>query len=221
MSYAEDLVFRSLRLVVPQEEIVRNFRPDVLRNPVTGRNLEMDFFLPRAAIGIEVQGPHHYDDFRQQARDETKQELAEKAGIYLILLSILQVTPHTLRNKLLTASRVQGVYLGLANSDPSWLEVNKEKAAYRNAILRRYGEGPCCVPPSRPSQKDFQSYDQTEDQKLRLLHCLYVTISFKKKGLVRAAVIDVKDRCVTVRLLGSSLVIDVGLKDVKRIHRSF
>lgn len=62
-----------------------NYRPDWLCNPETGRNLELDFFMPDLNVGIEVQGKQHYEftpifhsteaDFQAQLRrDQWKRQ---------------------------------------------------------------------------------------------------------------------------------------------------
>lgn len=72
-------------------------RPDWLRNPTTGRNLELDHYYPTLKLAIEYNGKHHYKRHRkyhktkaafedQQARDKLKSELCAKAGIKLIVI---------------------------------------------------------------------------------------------------------------------------------------
>jgi len=82
-----------LRLLLNGYHIVENYRPNWLSNPETGRNLELDFYLPDVKIGIEVQGRQHYeyvpffhgteeDFYKQQQRDEIKRELCEQHGVH-------------------------------------------------------------------------------------------------------------------------------------------
>jgi hypothetical protein len=112
MSRAEDLLQEALSLVIhPRERVIRNHRPSWLENPSTGKNLELDFFLPRLGLGIEVQGPHHHRDQVQTDRDDLKRRLCSAAGIGLIELSIFQVRPRTLRGRLLDFSRERQVIL--------------------------------------------------------------------------------------------------------------
>lgn len=79
-----------------------NCRPDFLRNPETGQNLELDCYNEELGIAIEYSGQQHYvypnglhrtrDDFlRQLRRDKFKVKCCEKNGVYLIRV------PYTVR----------------------------------------------------------------------------------------------------------------------------
>lgn len=83
-----------LKMLLNKFEIIENIRPDWLKNPITGRNLEIDLFIPEVKIGIEVQGIQHdkftpgmhssVDDFEYQVqRDKIKKDLCAKNDVYL------------------------------------------------------------------------------------------------------------------------------------------
>ncbi len=70
-------------------------RPDFLRNPETGRNLELDGYCEELGIAFEYQGEQHYkfpnifhqneaDFISQIRRDKYKAKACELAGVYLI-----------------------------------------------------------------------------------------------------------------------------------------
>lgn len=73
-------------------------RPDFLKNPVTGENLELDLYNAELKIAIEYNGSQHYnynsfmhknsrDKFQnQQYRDLIKKDLCDKQGITLIIV---------------------------------------------------------------------------------------------------------------------------------------
>lgn len=73
-------------------------RPDFLKNPVTGENLELDLYNPDLKLAIEYNGSQHYhynsfmhknsrDKFQnQQYRDLIKQDLCRKAEITLVIV---------------------------------------------------------------------------------------------------------------------------------------
>jgi hypothetical protein len=73
-------------------------RPDFLRNPVTGENLELDIYNPDLKLAIEYNGSQHYnynsfmhknsrDKFQnQQYRDLIKKDLCQKEGITLVVV---------------------------------------------------------------------------------------------------------------------------------------
>ena len=70
-------------------------RPDFLKNPETGRNLEIDIYNDELRMGIEYSGKSHYvfpnsfhksyDDFINQVRrDQFKVDMCDVNGVYLI-----------------------------------------------------------------------------------------------------------------------------------------
>lgn len=73
-------------------------RPDFLKNPVTGENLELDLYNPELKLAIEYNGSQHYhynsfmhknsrDKFQnQQYRDLIKKDLCAKANITLVVV---------------------------------------------------------------------------------------------------------------------------------------
>jgi len=73
-------------------------RPDFLKNPVTGENLELDIYNEDLRLAVEYNGKQHYEYNRhfhrgsndrfqnQQYRDLIKQQLCRDQGIYLIVV---------------------------------------------------------------------------------------------------------------------------------------
>lgn len=73
-------------------------RPDFLKNPVTGENLELDLYNDELKIAVEYNGAQHYqynsfmhknsrDKFQnQQYRDLIKKDMCDKASITLIIV---------------------------------------------------------------------------------------------------------------------------------------
>lgn len=72
-------------------------RPDFLKNPKTGQNLELDCYNSELDIAVEYNGKYHYDensryykskaDFEyQKYKDNLKKKLCEKNGTYLIVV---------------------------------------------------------------------------------------------------------------------------------------
>ena len=70
-------------------------RPDFLKNPETGRNLELDLYNDFHKVAVEYDGEQHYrfpnsfhktrEEFINQVRrDEYKIDMCDKHGIYLI-----------------------------------------------------------------------------------------------------------------------------------------
>lgn len=80
-------------------------RPNFLKNPETGHNLEIDCYNPEIKIGVEYNGIQHYvwpnytgntkEEFIQQIRrDKYKVETCDKNGVYLI--TVPYNVPHNL-----------------------------------------------------------------------------------------------------------------------------
>lgn len=70
-------------------------RPNFLRNPVTGNNLELDCFNEELRLGVEYNGQQHYKyksffhrnvdaSTNQKYRDELKRRMCQENGINLI-----------------------------------------------------------------------------------------------------------------------------------------
>lgn len=72
-------------------------RPNWLKNPETGKNLEIDLYNDNLKLGIEYNGYQHYifpnryhksrrDFIAQVRRDMFKQQVCDKMGIYIIVV---------------------------------------------------------------------------------------------------------------------------------------
>ena len=90
----EELACRALREIAGCD-VKCNIRPNFLRNPETGKNLELDCFTPRNQTAIEYDGIQHFEypnpfhrskkEFEKQVqRDKIKDKLCESNGINLI-----------------------------------------------------------------------------------------------------------------------------------------
>jgi hypothetical protein len=91
----EEFTCQALGELLNDPNIQRNIRPNFLKNPKTGRNLEIDCWSEKYQIGAEYNGIHHYEfpsafcsnieEFEEQIyRDEIKRQLSEDAGILII-----------------------------------------------------------------------------------------------------------------------------------------
>jgi len=83
-------------------------RPEWLKNPLTGRNLELDCFNLELRLAMEYNGKQHYeytshfhsseDKFVQQVvRDEIKKDLCDENRVTLIIV------PYTIQKENLTS----------------------------------------------------------------------------------------------------------------------
>mgnify|MGYP005988798887 CR=1 FL=1 len=94
-SKAERICAQTLMTIFDQPFI--SVRPDWLRNPLTGRCLELDCYNAELKLAVEYNGLQHYkagyfgmdaEDLKaQKARDAAKFSACVKKGVYLIVVS--------------------------------------------------------------------------------------------------------------------------------------
>lgn len=92
----EKLLDEIVRFYFPSEEVLKNYRPDWMRNPKTGKKLEFDVYVPAKNIAFEMQGLHHKTLY-QKERDDIKRKTCADRGIEMIeiwdirdLISLMQ-----------------------------------------------------------------------------------------------------------------------------------
>lgn len=94
VSMGEELTTKALEALLGRQ-VQSQVRPFFLRNPETGRPLELDCYDPVSRIAVEYSGRQHYefpssfftneqDFYNQVYRDQLKRDLCDKNGIYLI-----------------------------------------------------------------------------------------------------------------------------------------
>jgi hypothetical protein len=92
----EDIMAEILEHIL-ESKVHRNVRPNFLRNPETGKNLELDCYNEEYAIAVEYNGIQHYkfpsafhktekDFYDQIYRDKLKKKLCDETGVYLIVV---------------------------------------------------------------------------------------------------------------------------------------
>jgi hypothetical protein len=81
-SNEQELLTKKVRGVVGgKTKMITDYRPEWMRNPKTGKNLEIDVYLPEFALGIEYQGYRHFYGHgtdKRRERDIFKIGLAKK-----------------------------------------------------------------------------------------------------------------------------------------------
>lgn len=93
-SKGEDILAEVLQDIL-QKEIQRNVRPNFLRNPESGKALELDCYIPEYKLAVEYNGIQHYkfpsayhktekEFYDQLYRDRLKKKLCDEEGVYLI-----------------------------------------------------------------------------------------------------------------------------------------
>jgi hypothetical protein len=93
-SKGEDIVGEVIEDIL-QKQIQRNVRPIFLRNPESGKSLELDCYIPEYKLAVEYNGIQHYkfpsayhktekEFYDQLYRDRLKKKLCDEEGVYLI-----------------------------------------------------------------------------------------------------------------------------------------
>lgn len=86
----ERLMYRTLNAMWPGEYHIDHYRPDWLKNPKTGHNLELDRFYPWMKLAFEYNGRHHSGKY-QMYKDEVKAERCKERGIALVIIKSAKV----------------------------------------------------------------------------------------------------------------------------------
>ena len=130
-----------LDLLVDDTDYVDNFRPDFLRNPVTGENLEYDRYY-RRGVAFEFNGPQHYGPTRRypdrdRARDLRVRDLIKKALSLENGVELLIIRPGDLSMSRLTAKIGNRLPLRLVDfSDPLRTALDKASSVYTRRVSR-------------------------------------------------------------------------------------
>ena len=94
-----------------KRNVLKGYRGNELKNPLTNKNLEIDCYDPISKIGVEYNGKQHYEYpnsfhkselefYEQLRRDRTKEQLCKDNGIYLIRIPFTIDTKHQTINGL-------------------------------------------------------------------------------------------------------------------------
>ena len=82
--YSPENLFKELaKYYFFNKEIKFNYRPNWLKNSKTGRNLELDVYIPEIKLAFEIQGFHH-NWIEQFDKDQIKREKCWENEIKLV-----------------------------------------------------------------------------------------------------------------------------------------
>lgn len=84
-SLGEEILRELIGVRYKGSKILYNHRPESLRNPKTGRKLELDIYLPKKRLAYEFQGSQHAN-YYQSFKDEVKVAWAHKHKVKLIVV---------------------------------------------------------------------------------------------------------------------------------------
>jgi len=89
-SKIEKLTKDFFKRILPNRNVKYNYRPDWLKNPKTGYNLELDIYYASLKFAIEVDGFTHKIDNYQKEKDRYKDMVCNLRGVYLYRVSDLK-----------------------------------------------------------------------------------------------------------------------------------
>lgn len=208
MSYCEELCEKSLKLIFQDGiKIIRNYRPDWLKNPETGRNLEIDFYLPHIGFALEIQGEHHYFDENQKQRDNLKRELILKKGLVLIELSIIQISPTIIYRRIMSSLHYYGMYGWLKDFDKSWIDIQEFKD-YRNS-MKKFGKKSLCI--KSPYSNKHGNIIRKENLKIKKMIFDKKYVLHKKDNyILKLLPLEIIGKRVKCLIVGTKKIIFIG-----------
>lgn len=138
----EALMRKVLDLVIPDTEFIDSYRPEFLKNPMTGQCLEYDRYY-KVGVAFEFNGPQHYgptekypdrrDATALRTRDLVKRGLSAENGITLIVVRATELSIGTI-------CRLAERHLPVCRPRKTDLYVVRLQA-----MLRRYAENSRCA----------------------------------------------------------------------------
>jgi len=139
----ESLMKRFLDTIVAEDKRHKdNYRPDWLRNPVTGKCMEIDRFDPDDDAGFEFQGMQHYlytegldKAGRLLKRDKAKKTICELEGVRLFFVTARDLTWGKMRELIQEAF---GKRVRLCSGVLSRGPLNGEANRYRSHLRLAY-----------------------------------------------------------------------------------
>jgi hypothetical protein len=147
-------------------DVKKSTRPDFLKNETTGKNLEIDVYLPRFHIGFEYQGGVHFNDIRGIGNDADKSRKNDYIKSELSLnfkrtFSIVELFPTDL-----TGDIKANIIHRIENTIQYYLSYDKRLKAARLEQLRIYLT--CGIITKGIIAGKFNLYDQIEKKPLNL-----------------------------------------------------
>ncbi len=119
-----------IKFTINKTDKETNIRPDYLKNPLTGQNLELDILFSDFKLAFEFQGDFHYNSTNsyQKTKDEIKLKQSKEKGIIVIPVNACQLNSETIFN--LTLNNIKdfyGLHNALLNNDRKAFEQQKKK----------------------------------------------------------------------------------------------
>jgi len=97
-----------IKFTITRTDNETNIRPDYLKNPLTGQNLELDILYADFKLAFEFQGDFHYSNNYQKIKDEIKLKQSKEKGIIVVPINACQLKSKTIFD--LTLNNIKDFY---------------------------------------------------------------------------------------------------------------
>jgi len=119
-----------------KDDVIFNWRPDFLKNPKTGKNLEVDIFIKNKRLAIEINGIHHKTIY-QIEKDNIKKKNLKKEKIRLIVIDDIKqinwLVGYFNWKNFLNQKEVEEIKLKIKN-----INKNYHSKSFRNSKYKKY-----------------------------------------------------------------------------------
>jgi len=117
-----------IKFTIAKTDSETNIRPDYLKNPLTGQNLELDILYTDFKLAFEFQGDFHYSNNYQKTKDEIKLKQSKEKGIIVIPVNACQLNSEKIFDLILNNIKdFYGLHEALLNKDKNPVEQKQRK----------------------------------------------------------------------------------------------
>lgn len=104
-SYWEYTIYRKIKCILPKE-----FHPIKVNKKIPGFRIELDIYIPKLKLGLELQGPSHFYNLKVINRDLIKASICKKLNIELAYLYFNKYYGNKFLHNLLVKRKQQTLY---------------------------------------------------------------------------------------------------------------
>lgn len=140
--YGETLLNLYLELIIKftiaKTDRKANVRPDYLKNPLTGQNLELDILFTDFKLAFEFQGDFHYTSDYQKTKDEIKLKQSKEQGVIVIPVNACQLNSKTIFD--LTLNNIKdfyGLHDALSGNNENTVQPQRKKITAFKKLCQR------------------------------------------------------------------------------------